>query len=106
MKPPAENKKNLSPEKIDVTDKASDGWDLIETAPRDGTIIEAKFDPDDPDNMAMALVWRKTTRRDHLLRRWVPTGFWSVPYNRDPIVREPFCWRMPDGFVNPGMMVA
>lgn len=81
-------------------------WRLVdEFTPRDGTLIESKTDPDMPDDAAVVLKWRITRRRDPDLRRWVKVGFWANALTNEEVVTEPFVWRLPDGFLLPGMVM-
>ena len=94
----------LEPPVVDIVDPRA--WRLMEDAPLDGTLIEVKADPDDSDDKAVQVVWRKTSRRDGPSRRWVPRNFWSHSVSREELAFEPFCWRLPEGFILPGMISA
>ena len=79
-------------------------WAMMDSAPVDGTIIECKADPDDA---AFVLArWYGTRVRDQENRRWVPAGWWVDPVTKGRLEIEPFCWRMMEGFVAPGMVAA
>jgi hypothetical protein len=100
-----------SPEPVVVEQDADDqdpdprAWRLVdEFTPRDGTLIEAKADPDMPDDQAAVLKWRITRRRNFGRRRWVVVGFWANALTNEEVVVEPFVWRLPQGFLLPGMV--
>jgi hypothetical protein len=80
-----------------------DGWARIETAPRDGTLIEYRGAGD------IAAVhyarFRITRERDHEARRWKVVGYWADPVTREKVLVEPMIWRMPEGYLQPGMVV-
>jgi hypothetical protein len=81
-------------------------WRMVDEAtPRDGTLIECKDLPDDADASAFYARWRITRRRDHQARHWQIVGFWSDPITREPIAVAPTVWRMPEGYLLPGMVV-
>lgn len=80
-------------------------WRLMDDAPKDATLIEVKSDPDDPDEKSVTAKWRITRRRVHAERRWEIYGYWSDPLTRFAIPFEPFVWRMPEGFLVPGMVI-
>lgn len=80
-------------------------WRLVdEYTPRDGTLIEAKADPDMTDDQAVILKWRITRRRDVEVRRWIVVGFWANALTNEEVAAEPFVWRLPQGFLLPGMV--
>lgn len=80
-------------------------WRLVdEFTPRDGTLIEGKTDPDMPDDAAVVLKWRITRRRDPERRQWVVVGFWANALTNEEVAVEPFVWRLPQGFLLPGMV--
>lgn len=81
-------------------------WHTMEEAPRDGTLVEMKEDPDHPDDVAKPGKWRATRRRDGRSRRWVQDGWWVDPVTGQRLMFEPFCWRHLDGFLEPGMVVS
>ncbi len=80
-------------------------WRSMEEAPRDNTLIEAKTYAGDPDDTAVPIKYRVTRRRDHTARRWVVVGFWANAITREELNCEPEVWRLPDGFLTPGMVV-
>jgi len=78
-------------------------WALMDDAPRDGTIIETKEDPEDPDYKVRHAVWRTTrTRGGH---RWLIVSFWADPLSRQKLWPEPFCWRLLEGNVLPSAVM-
>jgi hypothetical protein len=77
-------------------------WLPMDDAPKDGTIIESKADPDEPDAAAVLATWRTTRRRNTPpLRGWGIVGFWCHPIGHAELEREPFVWRMMEGGVLP-----
>lgn len=89
----------------DAEDQDPRAWRLVdEHTPRDGTLIEAKADPDMLDDQAVILKWRITRRRDATVRRWVIVGFWANALTNEEVAAEPFVWRLPSGFLLPGMV--
>jgi hypothetical protein len=81
-------------------------WHLMDNAPQDGTMIEVKEDPEDPDVSAVMVRYYHTSVRDRARRKWVPAAWWRNALTAERLSFEPFCWRMPDGFTQPGMIVA
>jgi len=81
-------------------------WHLMDNAPQDGTMIEVKEDPDQPDETAMMVRYYHTSVRDREKRKWVPAAWWRTAITAEKLMFEPFCWRMPQGFEAPGMIVA
>lgn len=81
-------------------------WRLMDDAPADGTMIEVKEDPDQPDITAVMVRWYRTSVRDRALRKWVPAAWWRIAVTGERLGFEPFCWRVVEGFERPGMIVA
>lgn len=79
-------------------------WRLM-PGPEDGTLIEVKADPDQPDDEAVPAIFRRTRRRDHAARRWVPAQFWASALTSQELSFEPIVWRMLPGFATPGMVI-
>lgn len=77
-------------------------WETMETAPTDGTIIQTKADPDEPDDKAALARWYVTRVRSS--RRWTPAAWWVDPVTRARLPFEPFCWRPTAMSVAPGMV--
>ena|ERR1700722_65875 len=75
-------------------------WHPMERSLQDGTLLEGVA----ADGSEFHMIWRRTSRHNGF--RWVPTGFWSNHLSREPLKVEPVGWRMPLGFVTPGMVVA
>jgi hypothetical protein len=90
----------------DPSEAATRPWHLMDNAPQDGTMIEVKEDPEDPDVSAVMVRYYHTSVRDRARRKWVPTAWWRNALTAERLSFEPFCWRMPDGFTQPGMIVA
>lgn len=81
-------------------------WRLMDdSAPKDGTLIEVLADPDQPETEAVPVKYRITRRRDAQRRQWMVIGFWSNALTREELAFEPFQWRLPTGFLLPGMVV-
>lgn len=77
-------------------------WLDIATAPRDGTLVELHYTTHIPDKPIYAR-YRVTRRR--IDRGWKPVGFWSDPVSREEIGGEPTGWRLPEGYLYPGMVL-
>lgn len=77
-----------------------DDWIDMASAPMDGTMIRAK----DAEGNEYTVVRRRTSSHNGF--RWVRREFWSSPMDRVPIEVELVGWRMLDGFVAPGAIVA
>lgn len=73
-------------------------WLGIDDAPRDGTLIQVG-----PSTFAR---YRITRRRDTENRRWEKVGFWADPITREPLTEEPTRYRLPEGYLTPGLVVA
>ena len=81
-------------------------WQLIDDdTPRDNTLLEVKFDPDDDAEPISHVVWRITRRRNAENRRWEVVGFWANALTREELTFEPMVWRLPEGFLYPGMVM-
>lgn len=72
-------------------------WFDVADAPKDGTLIEYE-----PGKTAR---YRITRRRDTENRRWEVVGFWADPMTRELIPHRLEKWRLPDGYLTPGMVV-
>jgi hypothetical protein len=81
-------------------DVAGRPWLDMTTAPRDGTLVELDCAGAQP----VIGVWRITRRRRPTVRGWHLTAFWSDPVTREEISGEPLGWRMPAGYLTPGMI--
>lgn len=81
-------------------------WRLVDAeTPRDGMIVEVKFDPDHADDRAVDAAWRTTRiRATPPARGWAITAFWCNPVTREKLPAEPFCWRIKDGYALPGLL--
>ena len=115
MRPPKAEEPKLkeSPAKFEVApeplpevtaDEVLDGmvmWMEMDHAPQDGTLIEYRA-KDDSIHYAR---WRITRRRNFETKRWDVVGFWADPQTREPVAVEPYVWRLPDGYLLPGMVV-
>jgi hypothetical protein len=77
-----------------------DDWIDMASAPLDGTMIRAK----DAEGNEYTVVRRRTSGHNGF--RWVRREFWSSPMDRVPIEVKLVGWRMLDGFVAPGAIVA
>jgi hypothetical protein len=75
-------------------------WHDIAEAPRDGTLLEGRAE----DGSEFHMIWRRTSRHNGL--RWVPVGFWSSHLSREPLKVVPMAYRLPEGFMMPGAVVA
>lgn len=89
-----------------LVDSGDRPWLLMDDAPDDGTMIEVKEDPDQPDITAVMVRWYRTSVRDRALRKWVPAAWWRIAVTGERLGFEPFCWRVVAGFEMPGMIVA
>lgn len=67
---------------------------LMDDAPRDGSMIQVKMDPDAPDEAAHYAVWRSTTMFDKELRKWRRIGYWADPVTKRQLDGEPIVWRL------------
>lgn len=77
-------------------------WLLMDDAPKDGTIIETKADPDDPEYTAVHATWRTTrVRATPPQRGWAIASFWADPLTKQRLHPEPFVFRMLEGNVLP-----
>lgn len=97
-----------APESVDAD---ADGiharaWRLVDDdTPRDGTLIEYKIAADQPDTIVQYSRWRITRMRDAATRSWRKVGFWCDPFTNAKLLYQPLVWRMPEGFMAPGMIV-
>ncbi len=76
-------------------------WLDLETAPHDGTLVELDLGSHSP----VYARWRITRQRVPTVRGWQLTGFWADPQTRERIHAVPLGWRMPDGYLTPGMVI-
>ena len=67
---------------------------LICDAPKDGTVLQIKTDPDDPDDRAVFAIWRSTTMFDKAERRWRRIGYWADPITKRQLDGEPIVFRL------------
>lgn len=74
----------------------------MDTAPRDGTMVDLFV----ADGSKIRVLWRKTSRFNSATSRWEPTGFWSSPMNRIPLVVDAVGWTLGEGFLTPGVVMA
>jgi hypothetical protein len=74
-------------------------WMDMTTAPRDGTLVELDYAGVQP----VIAVWRITRRRRPTVRGWHLSSFWADPVTRQQITGEPLGWRMPAGYLAPGV---
>lgn len=75
-------------------------WHPIEEAPHDGTLIEYRA-----GDATGYTRYRITRRRDFANRSWKVVGFWADVVTREEIAATLDGWRMPDGYLMPGMVV-
>jgi hypothetical protein len=78
---------------------------LICDAPRDGTVLQVKTDPDDPDDRAIFAIWRSTTMFDREMRRWKRVGYWADPITKRQLDGEPIVFRLASVAPIQGVMV-
>jgi hypothetical protein len=67
---------------------------LMDDAPRDGSMLQVKTDPDAPDEQAVYAIWRSTTMYDKELRKWRRIGYWADPITKRQIDGEPIVYRI------------
>jgi hypothetical protein len=91
-----------TPQVTDLSQDPARPWHPITEAPRDGTLVEGRA----ADGAEFHMIWRRTSRFDARLSKWVPVGFWSSHLSREPLKVEPVQFRLPEGFVTPGMVCA
>lgn len=78
---------------------------LICDAPKDGTLLQVKMDPDDPDEAAVYAVWRSTMMREKGVAHWVRVGFWADPVTKRQLGGDPIVYRMANATPILGVMV-
>ncbi len=103
MKKPESRIIDVEPEVAALPDPRA--WRSMDCAPRDNTLIEAKARASDGDDTAFPIKYRVTRRRDHARRCWAVVGFWANAITREELTVEPEVWRLPEGFLVPGMVV-
>jgi hypothetical protein len=92
----------LLTDELHLTQDPGRPWHPMTEAPQDGTLVEGRA----ADGAEFHMIWRRTSRFDARLSKWVPVGFWSSHLSREPLKAEPVGWRMCEGFVTPGMVCA
>lgn len=78
-------------------------WLDMSTAPHDGTLVELAMLARAHEPKIITAKWRITRRR--IDRQWQVVGFWANPQTMEEIGETPQGWRMPDGYLYPGMVV-
>ena len=67
---------------------------LADDAPKDGTLLQVKYDPDVPDEQAVYAVWRSTMAFIKEDRRWRRIGYWADPVTKRQLPGEPIVYRL------------
>ena len=85
----------------DVVDE--NPWLDMKDAPQDGTLVELIMLARPHEPKVVTAKWRITRRRAE--RQWQVVGFWANPQTMEEIHEPPQGWRMPEGYLYPGMVV-
>ena len=87
-------------DKIQNEIAVAEGWSLMDDdglvsiKKQEGTVI-LKREGGNNVLKEVEATWRTTRRFDAEKRKWVPSGFWAVPYTRLRVGFEPVAWRLP-----------
>jgi hypothetical protein len=107
MKQPTMTPKVQSVSPVEPVAPNPRAWKIVDdTVPRDGTLIEVKADPGEGDEAAVPAKWRITRQRDPATRSWARKEFWVNALTAERLPFEPYVWRLPEGFLLPGMVIA